>query len=506
MATTTNDYPTTDSVTDSALAFMRAHLIRNGVPATSASSATAKGSSNWMTVRAFAQSVTILLANARALEDATMADTATGDDLDRLAAIWGLSRSTGAGAQGSVTVTCTGTVAFAAGSELVAPTGKRYRVVSPASKTNGQSIEIIGIDTGKSTNLAAGVVMTWTSPPAGCATTALVAAGGLTNGQDADTDAGLRKRLLKLLQQPQNGGSWSHYRQWTEDASAAVEGAFVYPAAQGPGTVHVAYTIEGTAANSYARAGDAALTTLVEASVLAEQPEFADLTLTTVAHEALSCALKVVLPEPPVSGGPGGGWIDESADRWAIALTGGGGGTAGVVTISSVTSATAFTVNANTEPVDGSSISFFSSTSLEVLDCEVVSHSGVAGAWGIVVDTAFPDLIAGDYLFPQCEHGAEYAAAFQAAIALLSPGEKTADAEVLPRAYRHPRAIDGYPSAVTTTQLTALQSAFPAISNAAYFYLGGLSFTLPVEPTVASAVTDSPNVWRVSKFALYPAA
>ncbi len=213
-----------------------------------------------------------------------------------------------------------------------------------------------------------------------------------------------------------------------------------------------------------------------------------------------------MLPEPPVAGGPGGGWIDESADRWAIALTGGGGGTAGVVTISSVSSSTAFTVNANIEPVDGSTISFFSSTSLEVLDAEVVSHGGVAGARTIVIDTALSDLVAGDPVFPACEHGAEYAAAFQAQIALLSPGEKTADTDVLPRAYRHPRAIDGFPSAVTTTQLTALQTAFPAISNAAYFYVNALSPTLPVEPTVPAAVTDAPNVWRVLRLSIYPAA
>jgi uncharacterized phage protein gp47/JayE len=200
--------------------------------------------------------VEVVLGNAVALQDATMPDTAVGDDLDRLCAIYGLTRSAGAGAQGNVIVTCTGTVTYAAGQEAVSDrTGLRYRVVAATSATNGASLAVVGIDIGTATDLDAGETLTWTSPPFGSGTQCEVAAGGLTNGADADSNDRLRSRLLKLLREPQNGGSWAHYRQWAEDASAAVENAYVYPAAQGPATVHVAYTVAGTEANRYSRTG-----------------------------------------------------------------------------------------------------------------------------------------------------------------------------------------------------------------------------------------------------------
>jgi uncharacterized phage protein gp47/JayE len=505
MATTTNDYPTVESIVERYLNFVYQHLVRNGVASASAKAGIGKGTDRWMTAMATAQGIVVNLANARALEDATMPDTAIGEDLDRLCAIYGLTRSTGAGAQGDVTVDGSGTMTFAAGAELVGNKNKkRYKVVSPISVTDGDPIAIVGIDTGKSTNLDAGEVLTWTSPPAGCSTTCVVASGGLTNGKDADTDARLRTRLLKLLQQPQNGGSWAHYRQWAEDSSAAVENAFVFPAYRGPGTVSIAYTIEGNRDNDYARAGSAALTAVVQDAVVSQQPEFADAFVTSVEHEDLALALKLTLPEPAVAGGEGGGWIDESADRWAIAKRT-AGNSDGVVAITAKASSTTFTTDAYNEPVEGSTVCFFSATDRTVYTAKVkTSVSGSAGAWVFTIDKALSSLLVGDYIFPACEKASDYAEAIMTHIATLAPGEKTSDADVLPRAKRHPKATQGAPSAVTTTLLAGLQTAYPKVTNAAFFYLNGLSPTLPLEPSVPAFSTDPPNIWRVLRLALYP--
>jgi hypothetical protein len=96
-----------------------------------------------------------------------------------------------------------------------------------------------------------------------------------------------------------------------------------------------------------------------------------------------------------------------------------------------------------------------------------------------------------------------------AAVALLAPGEKTTVAGVLPRAYRHPKASEGFPSALTTTQLVKLQTEHPEILNASYFAqdtTGSIStvVSLPLEPDVPTLVTDPPKVFRVQNLGLYP--
>ena len=506
MTTTASNVPTRETLVDNALRFWRRGLIRRGVSAASADAATAVGTDRWLDAQAYAQGLELVLANAVALEDATLPDTATGDDLDRICAIYGLTRSAGAGAQGDITVTCTGTVTYAAGQECVSnSTGLRYRVVAATSATNGSALAVVGIDVGTATNLDAGEVLTWTSPPFGSASTCVVAAGGLTDGADADDDERLRERLLKLLREPQNGGSWAHYRQWAEDASAAVEDAYVYPAAQGPGSVHLAYTVEGTSANRYSRTGTAALTLVVANAIVAEQPEFADVTVTTVAHQNLELAFKITIPEPPSGGGEGGGWVDISADRWAKAKIGAGNAD-GVPVVGTVNSSTSFTVNTYSEPVDGSSVAFFSSTDRKMYVAVVDGMAtGSAGAWTFSIDRALPTISVGDYLMPACEQGEEYAETFMAAVAALAPGEKTSNADVLPRAYRHPKSSEGFPSDVTTVQLVHLQTEHTEITNAEYFaFEESTGVTLPLTPDAPGAVTSPPNVWRVLHLAFYP--
>lgn len=504
MPQTANDAPTRERIVERVLAYQQRKLIALGVTAASARAATAKGTEREMTAQAFGQGLEVVLANATALEDAAMADTATGDDLDRICAIYGLERSAGAGAQGAVTVTCTGSVTYVAGLEAVSDTsGKRYRVLTSTTTTTGGSVYVVGIDVGEATDLDAGETLTWTSPPGGSGTTCEVASGGLTDGADVDDDGRLRERLLKLLREPQNGGSWAHYQKWAEDASAAVEDAYVYPAAQGPGTVHVAYTIEGDADNRYARAGTTALTTIVNDAIIAEQPEFADVTTTTVTHQDTGVALKLTLPEPLTGGGPGGGWIDATADRWPTAIIG-AGAVDGVVKVTVVTSSTAFTTNANAVPVVGATILFFSATDRVFYEAEILTVGGSAGARTITIDRALPTVAVDDYVSPACEQYEAYGETLMAQVALLAPGEKTSEASVLPRAFRRPATEDGYPSALTTRLVSTMQTSHAEISNAAFFMIDEAAAELPFEPDPPAAVTSPPQVLRISGLALFP--
>ena len=109
----------------------------------------------------------VVLANAVVGEDATMPDTAIGDDLDRICAIYGL---TVAPAQ-----------ALRATSPSPAPGGVLRRRAGMhqqqdrLSLPRGRCVErdqrgplsVVGIDVGDATDLDAGEVLTWTSPPFG---------------------------------------------------------------------------------------------------------------------------------------------------------------------------------------------------------------------------------------------------------------------------------------------------------------------------------------------------
>jgi len=503
MTTTALTYPTQETLAQSYLNFYRRELIARGVSVASAYAATARGTDRWISANALAQVCGVVLANEHIKEDATFPDTAVGDDLVALAAIYGITPSPGAGATGNVVITCSGTVTYAAGTQATSTKGKRYRVLVLSTVTTGTEIAVEGVDKGTSTDLDAGEVLTWVDPPIGSANTCVVASGGLTNGVDVDNDARLRKRLLQRLREPQNGGSWAHVRRWMTDASAAVEDAWVYPAAQGPGTLHAAYTVVGDRDNDYARAGTTALTSTVAAYVLAQAPEMARAVITTVAHQDLTAAVEVTLPEPISAGGPGGGWINNDDERWPLAFA------AGPATVT-VTSANVFVVgSATTLPTTNTYVHIFESATRRVRLARVASFTNGAGppySVTITLDRSFGDVATGDYIFPASERGSLYADAFQAQVALLAPGEKTGETIVLPRAARHPSTSQGSPSAITTQQLSALERAYPEFQGASFYWLAGsLTITLPSEPNVPSSVTDPPNVWRVLKFAVYPA-
>ena len=169
--------------------------------------------------------------------------------------------------------------------------------------------------------------------------------GGLTNGAAADTDDRLRQRLLKLCVSRRTVARGRHHRQWAEDASAVEKRSTSTRPHRVRGPCTWPTPSRAPARTRYARTGTTALTLLVANAITAEQPEFADATVTTVAHADLEIALKITLPEPPSGGGQGGGWVDDVGDRWAIAKIGAGNSN-GVVTVTTVNSSTSFTVNA----------------------------------------------------------------------------------------------------------------------------------------------------------------
>lgn len=499
MAETRMTLPTLEQLRDAYINDVRRLKVRAGIVRPNV----AEGSETWVRGEAVAATALTIMAREVALQDATMPDSATGDDLTRLAMVWrGIERSNGAGASGNVTASCTGTVVYSIGQQCTSQDGLRYEVTTTTIATTGTAIPVRAIDTGSRTDKAAGTVLTWSSPPIGSDTTCVVGASGLTNGADADTDAKLRQRLQDALRHPAASGSWSHYAQWAEEASAAVEKAFVYCAPQGPGTVHVAVTVEADADNAYTREANATLLNEVALAIVAESPEHADVLTTTVTDVDTTVVLRITAPEHRADGGLGGGWVDPVAFRWPNYYSSGGYYATRLTVAPSIGTVIRVDVlDPLNLPIAESHIAIWSTSQKKFYHSRVKSSTNVAGnVYDVVLYDAIDTtaIASGDYVSPDLERIDDYGALLASVFAGLGPGELTSSASLLPRAYRHPLQQEAWNSSFTSVHVGKLSIDYPEVTHVSV-----ITPSLPASPAVASAVTNPPNILVLGKFAIY---
>lgn len=456
----------------------------------------AQGSEPYIRGEAIASTALEVLAKLAALQDATMPDSAVEDDLDRLAKVWrGLYRSLGAGASGLVVVTCTGTVVYAEGQELTAKDGTRYRVTTTTKATSGDVVQVQGIDVGKATNQAAETVLTWTSPPAGSATTCTVDSGGLAGGVNKDDDARFRQRFLDRLQHPAASGNWGDFARWAEESNGAIQKAFVYCAPKGPGTVHVAVACEPTSTGAYTRECNSTLLNLAARNIVKNMPCYADVTVQSVVNTGRDFIIECMLPTHRADGGLGGGWLDQASAAWPV--------TNSVATYLSGDPPTSNTLRVATqeEPVDDAHIAVWSNTSKKFHHAKIKSHAVVSGtiydcSLYEAIDTA--DLASGDYVSPDAEKMDDYGATMAATFASIGPGEKTASALLLPRSYRRPLTVQGWPSSYTSRDVGKLSLTHSEIAHVTVH-----APALPSTTTAAATAGAAPKIMRLGRLAFY---
>jgi len=456
----------------------------------------APGSETYIKAEAISAAALQIYAREMALQDAAMPDTATADDLDRSALVWqGLTRSSGAGAAGNVVASCAGVVVYSVGLEATSPDGLRYKVQTTTVANNGDPIPVIGIDTGKRTEKTAGTIMTWTAPPAGSNTTALVDATGLNNGADAEDDAALRKRYQNALRYPASSGSWAHYQSWAMASSIGIEEAWVYPAVRGPATVDVAITVAATADNAYSRHASSTLINAAALAMVTQSPEHADLLTTTVANLPTNLIVKLRLPLPYLDGGAGGGWVDQTAVRWPAVGT-----TPNFATYVSLapTTPTVLRVQTWSAPIANAHIAIWSILNKSFVHARILSSSAIgAGVYDLTLYDPI-DITAitiNDYVSPDAEAIDDYGRVFAEAFATLGPGEKTATVALLPRSLRHPLNTAESPSSLTSANVFAISQLRPEVANMVVVY--------PTSLPVACAVADPPNILTLGKLAIY---
>lgn len=480
----------TATIRDDYLRTIRNGLIRRGI----VDPQVGPGSDYYVRATAIANELTPLYVNTQIKADSQMPDTATGDDLVRQMAIVGLAPRGASPSTGSITLDASATTTIPAGAQLIDAQSQRFEVLTPGVYDPGDliTIQATADSAGAASNHDAGDTLTWVAAPPYCNAKQIVATGGLDGGADAETEETSRARLLDRLQNPPGSGNWSQVNLEAEKSTPIVQKGFCYPAANGPGTLRAVVT-GYPSKTSRSREVDATVMAGTVVPYLAGAfPEFVELVTTTVTDVEFDVMVALTLPASPKASpsGPGGGWIDGTP--WPQILT------TTVFPSGNVTAVSpgggSFTVNADTPPTAGvSRICFFDPIVGELKRARIVSFTGSAGAYVVVVDQPFANLAAAlalggtPFVFPDATNMDTYVAAFMAATENMGPGELTSNVSVLSRAYRHPLTTNSWPSSVDSSLLRKVEVSGDEVTDTDYFYRSTTT------PAVPGAVTDPPN-------------
>lgn len=224
-------------------------------------------------------------------------DTAEAEYVERWAGMWGLARTAAISARGSIAVTGTAAAIVPAGTVWQAGgAGAQYvsdaRVVLAA---DGAVIPVQAREAGPDGNAPAGAVVSLVSPLAGVDSTGTVRIA-LTGGAAAESDDGLRARLIARISAPPGGGTASDYVQWARAALADVTRAWATPRATGLGTVTV-YVMTDDATPSTGGIPSAGVVTAVQAYIDARRPVTAAVTVQAPTAVPLAVTIDALTPD-----------------------------------------------------------------------------------------------------------------------------------------------------------------------------------------------------------------
>ena len=176
--------------------------------------------------------------------DQLMPDTADAEHRARWAGVWGVDRKPAEISSGTADLTGTNGSVVPVGTRLQRSDGFEYLVTVEATIAMGVAVADIEAGVGGAAGEAeAGTVLTFVSPVAGVASTALVSTGGIVGGAEEESDEALRTRLLARIRSQPRGGAANDYERWALEVPGVTR-AWVYPNRDGLGTVGVAFVMD----------------------------------------------------------------------------------------------------------------------------------------------------------------------------------------------------------------------------------------------------------------------
>jgi uncharacterized phage protein gp47/JayE len=485
-------------------------FVQYGLPAPN----TLPGSEPWIRALAFARQLTVTESNGVVSVNNQMPDSAQGDYLVRWLSLLNLSIRPAGGSAGNITLNNSQATVVPLGATLVDTTGLVYAVAVGGTYAVNAQVPVVSLSGGVATNHVNGDVLRWIVPPTYCGQTVVVglpgAEDGLVGGVDAESAENARARMVLRLQNPMGGGNWTTFALLAAASTPVVQAAFVYPAANGSGTVHVAcVAYASTLAASNARNRDvsaAVMTSTVVPFVTGNVAEYAEVVVTTVTNQPVDVAVGLSLPAAPAASppGPGGGWLD--GIPWPNNST---GAASFKCSITAVASSTQFTCDAPTAPIPGvSRIAWLDPATWKLYTATVVAFTGTGGAFVCEIDTPWATLITSFatyavlYVFPQMVNQTTYVTAFLGAFAAMGPGEKTNAAGLVSRAVRHPLPTTQFPYTLGNSQLQAVTDSDPNVTASTWYYRGGLA--APYAPTLPGSIANPPGQLVPKNIGFYP--
>lgn len=189
-------------------------------------------------------------------------DTAQGAALDRWGAIVGRPRKGATPARKADALRLVNTtgagVGYTAGAALYHVSGLRFEIAEtgtvPADGT--KDVDLVAIDTGAATRLAAGEVLTFETPIAGLEEQAVLVLDVDEDGVDQESDGDYRARLLARFADPPLGGADADYEHWALSSAASIASAYVLANRSALGTVDVVALHTGTGTARFLSSGE----------------------------------------------------------------------------------------------------------------------------------------------------------------------------------------------------------------------------------------------------------
>lgn len=220
-------------------------------------------------------------------------DTAEAEYLDRYGAIWGVARKAAAPAKGNVTFTGNNGVNIPAATQLLRSDGAAFTTDALGVIAAGSAvIAVTATLAGAAGNTAANAPLTLAQPIAGANGSPTVAAGGLSQGADKETDDALRARIITRISTPPQGGDQDDYVAWALQV-AGVTRVWCKPLYTGAGTVSVFFVRDDDAGSIIPDAGEIAA---VQAYIDARRPVTAAVTVLAPIADALNFTFTVLDP------------------------------------------------------------------------------------------------------------------------------------------------------------------------------------------------------------------
>lgn len=228
------EIPTLDEIHDGLVADFKARLPTHDV---------SKWSDNWKRLRTTAFGLLGLYYAGSITYKDLFPDTATEAGLVHWGRMLDVPRRGATAVRKSSALRVVGALAATAssGEILTHANGVSYQlnenVVIPAALYF--DADVVSVDTGTRTHLDAGEVLEFSSPPAGIAAEAELQLDLDEDGEDQESIAAWRTRILDKLGEPGLGGNANDYRTWMLEVTG-ISTAYVYPHRAGRGSVDLA--------------------------------------------------------------------------------------------------------------------------------------------------------------------------------------------------------------------------------------------------------------------------